>query len=325
MSDGRPSRADRWRGALRRSRPRPWPPGPCCRSPRAASSSRTAGCGSSCGCSRTSSARATSARRGAQRRRRAAGQPVSALRAGALRRRRLGDPRGDPQQVQRRRPPPAHRHAGVRAAAGAAHAAGLRGLVAVPERIREPRLLQRRARSRGEPAPQAPPAGAPPPRPAGAAGPDRAPARRGSGSCRVRDDPRLRLRPLLRPPRRGERASAPRPGRPSSATPRCSSRSGLRPPSGRGADLQSGPYCLLATREWLLLVPRSREFFDSISINALGFAGALLVRNEEQLRALRAAGPLTALRETALPREGVAPRLTAAAADGPTLSRSCAC
>jgi len=76
---------------------------------------------------------------------------------------------------------------------------------------------------------------------------------------------------------------------------------GLRPPSGRGSDLQSGPYCLLATREWLLLVPRSREFFGSISVNALGFAGALLVRDEEQLRALRAAGPLAALRETALP------------------------
>ena len=76
---------------------------------------------------------------------------------------------------------------------------------------------------------------------------------------------------------------------------------GLRPPSGSGADLQSAPYCLLATREWLLLVPRSREFFGSISVNALGFAGALLVRDEEQLRALRAAGPFTALRQTALP------------------------
>jgi ATP adenylyltransferase len=76
---------------------------------------------------------------------------------------------------------------------------------------------------------------------------------------------------------------------------------GLRPPSGRGANLQSGPYCLLATREWLLLVPRSREFFGSISVNALGFAGALLVRSEEDLRALRAAGPFTALRETAFP------------------------
>jgi len=76
---------------------------------------------------------------------------------------------------------------------------------------------------------------------------------------------------------------------------------GLRPPSGEGSDLQGGPYNLIVTREWLLLVPRSREFFDSISINALGFAGALLVWNEEQLRALRAAGPLAVLRETALP------------------------
>jgi ATP adenylyltransferase len=76
---------------------------------------------------------------------------------------------------------------------------------------------------------------------------------------------------------------------------------GLRPPPGKGADLQGGPYNLIVTREWLLLVPRSREFFDSISINALGFAGALLVWNEEQLRALRAAGPFTALRETAHP------------------------
>ena len=76
---------------------------------------------------------------------------------------------------------------------------------------------------------------------------------------------------------------------------------GLRPPPASGSDLQSGPYCLLATREWLLLVPSSREFFGSISINALGFAGALLVRDEEQLRALRAAGPFAALRETAFP------------------------
>ena len=76
---------------------------------------------------------------------------------------------------------------------------------------------------------------------------------------------------------------------------------GLCPPSGKGSDLQGGPYNFIVTKEWLLLVPRSREFFDSISINALGFAGAFLVWNEEQLRALRTAGPLTALRETAIP------------------------
>jgi len=76
---------------------------------------------------------------------------------------------------------------------------------------------------------------------------------------------------------------------------------GLHPRAGKGSDLQGGPYNLIVTKEWLLLVPRSREFFDSISINGLGFAGALLVWSEEQLRALRAAGPLTALRATALP------------------------
>jgi ATP adenylyltransferase len=76
---------------------------------------------------------------------------------------------------------------------------------------------------------------------------------------------------------------------------------GLRLPPGEGSDLQGGPYNLIATKEWLLLVPRSREFFGSMSINALGFAGAFLVWDEEQLRALRAAGPLAVLRETALP------------------------
>ena len=78
-------------------------------------------------------------------------------------------------------------------------------------------------------------------------------------------------------------------------------RVGFPPPVGEVAALQSVPYCLLATREWMLLVPRSREHYRSISINALGFAGALLSWNEDQLRALREAGPLAALRETALP------------------------
>jgi len=68
-----------------------------------------------------------------------------------------------------------------------------------------------------------------------------------------------------------------------------------------GADRQSGPYNLLFTREWMLLVPRSREHFESISVNALGFAGALLVRNEAQMKALRDHGPMTALRGTGSP------------------------
>ena len=56
-------------------------------------------------------------------------------------------------------------------------------------------------------------------------------------------------------------------------------------------------YNLLMTREWMLVVPRSREAWEGISVNALGFAGALLVRSEEELETLRRIGPMRLLRE----------------------------
>jgi ATP adenylyltransferase len=62
------------------------------------------------------------------------------------------------------------------------------------------------------------------------------------------------------------------------------------------------PYNLLTTREWMFLLPRRRGFFRSIEVNALGFAGALLVRNQEQLAFLRREGPMTLLRNVAVPR-----------------------
>jgi len=65
---------------------------------------------------------------------------------------------------------------------------------------------------------------------------------------------------------------------------------------------QSGPYNLLVTRSWMLLVPRSREYAAGSSVNALGFAGALLVRDEDQLRELRETGPLAALGGVAFPK-----------------------
>jgi ATP adenylyltransferase len=55
-------------------------------------------------------------------------------------------------------------------------------------------------------------------------------------------------------------------------------------------------YNLLLTQRWMLIVPRSRERFDSISVNALGFAGSLLVRDRGQLERVRAAGPMNVLR-----------------------------
>jgi ATP adenylyltransferase len=75
----------------------------------------------------------------------------------------------------------------------------------------------------------------------------------------------------------------------------------LKAPAGSRQEVQSAPYCLLVAREWMLLVPRSREFFAGISINSLGYAGALLVRNTEQMAILKQCGPITALKSVALP------------------------
>jgi ATP adenylyltransferase len=72
-------------------------------------------------------------------------------------------------------------------------------------------------------------------------------------------------------------------------------RVGFRPPEASRLTLQSGPYCLLVTREWMLLVPRTQEFFEGISLNSLAFAGSLFVRNEEQLERLKTFGPMRAL------------------------------
>jgi ATP adenylyltransferase len=62
------------------------------------------------------------------------------------------------------------------------------------------------------------------------------------------------------------------------------------------------PYNFLATRDWMFLLPRTRGFFHAIEVNALGFAGALLVRDQEQLAFVRHQGPMTLLRNVSLAR-----------------------
>jgi ATP adenylyltransferase len=62
----------------------------------------------------------------------------------------------------------------------------------------------------------------------------------------------------------------------------------------------AGPYNLLATRRWMLVVPRRRERYETISVNALGFAGSLYVRNSSELEAVRHAGPMNVLRAVTL-------------------------
>jgi ATP adenylyltransferase len=75
---------------------------------------------------------------------------------------------------------------------------------------------------------------------------------------------------------------------------------GIKPVEIEGDNRPSSPYNLLFTPQWMWLVLRSRECFDSISINALGYAGSLFVRNALQLEVLRQAGPMAVLRSVSL-------------------------
>ena len=61
------------------------------------------------------------------------------------------------------------------------------------------------------------------------------------------------------------------------------------------------PYNLLVTRGWMLLVPRRQEHYETVSVNALGFAGSLYVRNSAELELVRRAGPMNVLRSVAVP------------------------
>jgi ATP adenylyltransferase len=61
------------------------------------------------------------------------------------------------------------------------------------------------------------------------------------------------------------------------------------------------PYNLLATRDWMLLVPRALAEVQGINVNAMGFAGSLLVKTPEQLQQLQSMGPMALLRQVAPP------------------------
>jgi len=64
--------------------------------------------------------------------------------------------------------------------------------------------------------------------------------------------------------------------------------------------IQTAPYNFLATREWMMIVPRSQAEYQEIAVNSLAFAGALLVRNTEQLETLKQLRPLNFLKNVAI-------------------------
>jgi ATP adenylyltransferase len=76
---------------------------------------------------------------------------------------------------------------------------------------------------------------------------------------------------------------------------------GMNAPGTSTLTHQSHPYCFVVTRRWMLLVPRSREHFENISLNSLAFAGSFYVGNKEQMERLRDFGPINALRTVSMP------------------------
>ena len=61
------------------------------------------------------------------------------------------------------------------------------------------------------------------------------------------------------------------------------------------------PYNLLVTHEWMLVVPRSRDKFEDISINSLAFAGSFFIRDAKHAHAIVAARPMNVLKSVAMP------------------------
>ncbi|MEZ0603932.1 DUF4922 domain-containing protein [Paraburkholderia sp. IW21] len=76
---------------------------------------------------------------------------------------------------------------------------------------------------------------------------------------------------------------------------------GLRAIEVNGELHQSAPYNLLVTRRWMLLVPRYSECVEGISVNALGFAGSLFVRDAAQMEIVKRLGPMSVLQRVAIP------------------------
>jgi len=76
-------------------------------------------------------------------------------------------------------------------------------------------------------------------------------------------------------------------------------KTGLNKITPSSDEKQTGPYNLLFTRDRMLLVKRSTEFFGTISVNALGFAGGLLARDEQEMKLIKDSGPMAILKQTA--------------------------
>jgi ATP adenylyltransferase len=77
---------------------------------------------------------------------------------------------------------------------------------------------------------------------------------------------------------------------------------GINPTGVFEGGQQTCAYNLLATRRWMLIVPRQCDAVEGISVNGLGFAGHLLARDRTQADFIRQRGPLDILRRVGVPK-----------------------
>lgn len=63
-----------------------------------------------------------------------------------------------------------------------------------------------------------------------------------------------------------------------------------------GSNGMTPPHNMLMTRDYLWVIPRSKDSHEGLAVNALGFAGMLLVRDQNQLRQLDRIGCLELLK-----------------------------
>ncbi len=68
------------------------------------------------------------------------------------------------------------------------------------------------------------------------------------------------------------------------------------------------PYNLLATREFMWIIPRSHSHFRTVSVSALGFAGSFFVAEPSASEIIESVGPLEVLRQVSYEASGPAGR-----------------
>lgn len=65
------------------------------------------------------------------------------------------------------------------------------------------------------------------------------------------------------------------------------------------------PCNMLVDSDWMLVLPRSREHFEGIALNALSYGGTIYVRHTDQIDTIRANGPLRVLAEVGFPQRSL--------------------